>query len=71
MLEATPNALVQLQAQYNHCGEAASDIAAKPHPKSACLLQRLLDGARVDFSRLVEGTAPLASDNDAADVRAV
>jgi hypothetical protein len=33
---ALSNALVQLQARYHHCGEA--------HPKSACLLQRSLDG---------------------------
>ena len=46
-----PNALVQLQAHYHH--------AAKPHPKSACQLQRSLAGSRADVSEGSTGSLDL------------
>jgi len=52
-----PNALVQLQTRYT--------IAAKPHPKIACLLQRSLDRrgskARLICVETFDASAPYAT----------
>ena len=63
MIES-PDALVQLQARYHHCDEAASEECLSPATFVRQYVQRHF--ARVSYSELAAGYAIYTSDNSAS-----